>query len=104
VPIQSGGTILGALAVYGEHIEEPEESPTVLLAGVAAHVGRYLNRRRAEEPTVELARTKDEFLAMVTHEFRNLLMVITGTAALFDDELDDLSAEQQREYLHGSAG
>ena len=100
VPIRSGGTVLGALAVYGDHVEDPEDSLTVLLAGVAAHVGQYLERRRAEELTVELARTKDEFLAMVTHELRNPLAVITGTAALFNDELDDLSADQQREYLH----
>jgi PAS domain S-box-containing protein len=100
VPISSGGTTLGALTVYGEHVEDPEGSLTALLAGVAAHAGQYLERRRAEELVVELARTKDEFLAMVTHELRNPLAVITGTAALFDDELDELSPAQQRQYLH----
>jgi PAS domain S-box-containing protein len=99
VPISSGGTLLGALAVYGQHVEDPEDSLTALLAGVAAHTGQYLERRRAEELSVELARTKDEFLALVTHELRNPLSVITNTAALFDDELDELSAAQQREYL-----
>jgi signal transduction histidine kinase len=99
VPINSGGTLLGALAVYGEHVEDPEDTLTALLAGVAAHTGQYLERRRAEELSVELARTKDEFLALVTHELRNPLSVITSTAALFDDELDELSAAQQREYL-----
>ena len=99
VPISSGGTVLGALTVYGEHVEDPEDSLTALLAGIAAHAGQYLERRRAEELAVELARTKDEFLALVTHELRNPLTVITGTAALFDDELDELSPEQQRQYL-----
>lgn len=99
VPISSGGTVLGALTVYGDHVEDPEDSLTALLAGVAAHAGQYLERRRAEELAVELARTKDEFLAMVTHELRNPLSVITGTAALFTDELDELSPEQQRQYL-----
>ncbi|WP_239163629.1 GAF domain-containing sensor histidine kinase [Paractinoplanes rishiriensis] len=100
VPINSGSVTLGALAVYGEHVEDPEDSLTALLAGVAAHTGQYLERRRAEELAIELARTKDEFLAMVTHELRNPLSIITSTAALFDDELDDLSNEQQRQYLH----
>ena len=95
-PISSGGTVLGALAVYGDHVEDPEDSLTALLAGIA---GQNLERRRAEELAVELARTKDEFLAMVTHELRNPLTVITGTAAIFDDELDELSPQQQREYL-----
>ncbi len=62
-------------------------------------MGPYLERRRAEELAVELARTKDEFLALVTHELPNPLAVITSTAALFDDELDELSPAQQREYL-----
>ncbi len=99
VPISSGGTVLGALTVYGDQVEDPEDGVTTLLAGVAAHVGQYLERRRAEELAVELARTKDEFLAMVTHELRNPLAVISSTASLFDDELDELSPAQQREYL-----
>lgn len=99
MPISSGGTILGALTVYGDHVEDPEDSLTALLAGVAAHVGQYLERRRAEELMVELARTKDEFLAMVTHELQNPLAVITATTALFDEELDELSTVQQRQYL-----
>jgi PAS domain S-box-containing protein len=77
-PISSGDIILGALTLYGDHVEDPEDSLTALLAGVAAHAGQYLERRRAEELMVELARTKDEFLAMVTHELRNPLSVITG--------------------------
>ena len=100
VPISSGGIVLGALTVYGDHVEDAEDSLTALLAGIAAHTGQYLERRRAEELQIELARTKDEFLAMVTHELRNPLAIITGTAALFDDELDELSPAQQRQYLH----
>lgn len=36
---------------------------------------------------------------MVTHELRNPLAVISGTAAVFEDELDELTTEQQRAYL-----
>jgi PAS domain S-box-containing protein len=100
VPIRSGATVLGALTVYGEDAEDQDDSLTSLLAGIAVHTGQYLERRRAEELRVELARTKDEFLAMVTHELRNPLSIITGTAALFDDELDELSPAQQRQYLN----
>jgi PAS domain S-box-containing protein len=99
VPISAGGHILGALCVYGDRVEDPEDTLVALLAGVAAQLGQYLERRRAEELAVELVRTKDEFLALVTHELRNPLSVITGTAALFDDELDELSSDEQREYL-----
>jgi len=99
VPLSTGAQTLGALCVYGDRVEDPEDTLTGLLGGLAAQVGQYLERRRAEELTVELARTKDEFLAMVTHELRNPLAVITGTAALFDEELDCLTIDQQRHYL-----
>lgn len=99
VPVYAGGTILGALCVYGDRAEDPEDTLIALLSGVAAHVGQYLERRRAEELAVELARTKDEFLALVTHELRNPLSIIAGTVAVFCDELDELSADQQRQCL-----
>jgi PAS domain S-box-containing protein len=100
VPLSTGRHITGALCVYGDRVEDPEDTLLGLLSGLAAHVGQYLERRRAEELTVELARTKDEFLAMVTHELRNPLAVISSTVALFGEELDELDTEQQREYLH----
>ena len=101
VPIRSGNLVLGALCVYGDHVEDPEDGLTTLLAGIAAHTGQYLERRRAEEVAVELARTKDEFLALVTHELRNPLAIITSTAAVFGEELDDGFDEQScRRHLH----
>ncbi|GLY99895.1 PAS domain-containing sensor histidine kinase [Actinoplanes sp. NBRC 103695] len=99
VPVSTGRYTLGALCVYGDRVEHPEDTLLGLLGGLAAHVGQYLERRRAEELAVELAHTKDEFLAMVTHELRNPLAVISGAVAVFDDELDELTTEQQREYL-----
>ncbi len=100
VPVNTGGRTLGALCVYGDHVEDPEDSLTSLLTGIAAQVGQYLERRRAEELALELARTKDEFLALVTHELRNPLAVITSTASLLEDELDGLLDADQRRYMH----
>ncbi|MEV6598842.1 histidine kinase dimerization/phospho-acceptor domain-containing protein [Actinoplanes sp. NPDC051346] len=99
VPLCTGRHTSGALCVYGDRVEDPQDTLTALLGGIAAQLGQYLERRRAEELAVELARTKDEFLAMVTHELRNPLSVITSTAALFGDELEELSTDQQRHYL-----
>ncbi len=100
VPISTGAHTIGALCVYGDRVEDPEDSLTSLLTGIAAQVGLYLERRRAEELAVELARTKDEFLALVTHELRNPLAVITSTASLLEEELDGLLDADQRQYVH----
>ncbi|MCU7723198.1 ATP-binding protein [Actinoplanes sp. KI2] len=104
VPISTGGQILGALCVYGDYAEDPENTLIALLGGVAAQLGQYLERRRAEELAIDLARTKDEFLALVTHELRNPLAVITSTASFVDDELDTLTETEQRSYLSTIAG
>ena len=100
VPLSTGGHVLGALCVYGDHVEDPEDTLIGLLGGLAAQIGQYVERRRAEELALELARTKDEFLAMVTHELRNPLATITTTAAVLDDEHDDLTTDERRHYLH----
>ncbi|BCY09256.1 PAS domain-containing sensor histidine kinase [Actinoplanes sp. L3-i22] len=99
VPLSTGQHVLGALCVYGDRVEDPEDVLLGLLSGLAAQIGQYVERRRAEELTIELARTKDEFLAMVTHELRNPLAAITGTAGLLADDLDDLTRDEQRHYL-----
>jgi PAS domain S-box-containing protein len=99
VPIQSGVHVLGALAVYGDAAEDPEDHLITLLGGVAAHVGQFLERRRAEELAIELARTKDEFVALVTHELRNPLAVITSAVDLLGEDTEDLSAVEQKHYL-----
>jgi PAS domain S-box-containing protein len=100
VPIQSGANVLGALAVYGTTVQDPEDNLVTMLGGVAMHVGQFLERRRAEELTVELARTKDEFVALVTHELRNPLAVITSAVALLGESDADLTDEQERHYLN----
>ena len=100
VPIQSGAHVLGALAVYGTTVQDPEDNLVTLLGGVAMHVGQFLERRRAEELTVELARTKDEFVALVTHELRNPLAVITSAVALLGESDADLTDDQGRHYLN----
>ncbi|WP_203819574.1 sensor histidine kinase [Paractinoplanes ferrugineus] len=99
VPLCTGRHVLGALCVYGDRVEDPEDTLLGLLSGLAAQIGQYVERRRAEELAIELARTKDEFLAMVTHELRNPLMVITGTTALLDEDIEDLPTDERRHYL-----
>jgi PAS domain S-box-containing protein len=99
VPIQSGAHVLGALAVYGDTVEDPEDNLVTLLGGVAAHVGQFLERRRAEELAVELAQTKDEFVAMVTHELRNPLAVISSAVDLLNSEGAELPGDQRRHYM-----
>ncbi|MEV6347614.1 GAF domain-containing sensor histidine kinase [Actinoplanes sp. NPDC051851] len=99
VPVASGGRPIGVLCVYGDRIEDPDKTLTALLTNITAQVGQYLERRRAEELAVELARTKDEFLALVTHELRNPLSVISAEATMLEEEIDEIGPDEQRRRI-----
>jgi signal transduction histidine kinase len=98
VPVRSTGHGLGVLTFFGDTPEVPDESLVSLLSVVAAHIGQFLERRRAEELALQLARTKDEFAALVGHEMRTPLASIGAyTELLIDDP--DTPAEQRAQML-----
>jgi PAS domain S-box-containing protein len=85
VPVSSAATVVGVLALYADTVDDDEEALTGHLAGIAARLGQYLERRRAEELSLQLARTKDDFLALVGHELRTpLTSIVTYTQLLAD--------------------
>jgi signal transduction histidine kinase len=98
VPVRSTGHGLGVLTFFGDTPEVADESMASLLSVVAAHIGQFLERRRAEELALQLARTKDEFVALVGHEMRTPLASIGAyTELLIDDP--DTPAEQRAQML-----
>ena len=101
VPFGGGDdtAVTGVMVCYGDRAEDPEDTLLALLSGIAAHVGQFLHRRRAEELDLQLASAKDDLLALVTHELRNPLAIIVSCINLLQDELDDLSSQQQQQYL-----
>jgi PAS domain S-box-containing protein len=98
IPIRDGTGVTGTLSFFGDAAEEPEQSLIALLSGIAAHVGQFLERRRAEDLAKQLARTKDEFIALVGHELRTPLTSISSyTELLLHDQDDD--DETRAEFL-----
>ncbi|WP_432979051.1 PAS domain S-box protein [Dactylosporangium sp. CA-233914] len=96
IPIRHGGEVTGTLSFFGDAAEEPAQSLIALLSGIAAHVGQFLERRRAEDLAQQLARTKDEFIALVGHELRTPLTSISSyTELLLHDEHDDDETREQ---------
>ncbi|MEV6927256.1 ATP-binding protein [Dactylosporangium sp. NPDC051485] len=90
LPIRDGTGVTGTLSFFGDAAEQPEQSLIALLSGIAAHVGQFLERRRAEDLAKQLARTKDEFIALVGHELRTPLTSISSyTELLLHDHEDE---------------
>jgi PAS domain S-box-containing protein len=51
VPLSTGAQTLGALCVYGDRVEDPEDTLIGLLGGLAAQVGQYLERSTPPSPS-----------------------------------------------------
>ncbi|MBG0831820.1 GAF domain-containing protein [Planomonospora sp. ID67723] len=61
LPIHSGDQVHGVLAFFTDTAQEADEDLVALLDSICAHVGRYMERRRAEELALELAESRRRF-------------------------------------------
>ena len=93
VPVRDGDTVLGVLTCYGNAPEPHEDLLALLLDGVAAQIGVYVALRRAEALARQLARAKDDFIALVSHEMRTPLTSIMASASMLGDEQHALDEE-----------
>jgi signal transduction histidine kinase len=97
VPVRSADRTLGVLTFFADAVEDPQDSLEALLSGIAAHVGQFLERGRAQELAAELARAKDEYIGLVGHELRTPLTSISAYTDLLME--DPRLREDQRELL-----
>jgi PAS domain S-box-containing protein len=96
VPVRDAGGVSGVITFFGAAAEPLEPSLMALLSGISAHIGQFLERRRAEELAKLLARTKDEFIALVGHELRTPLTSISSYTELL---LSGMDTSEDREQL-----
>ncbi|GAA3166154.1 hypothetical protein GCM10010466_66170 [Planomonospora alba] len=61
LPVRSGERVLAVLAFFTDTVEEPDDELVDLLRGVCAHVGRYMERRRAEDLALALTASRRRF-------------------------------------------
>jgi signal transduction histidine kinase len=85
VPVRHGVEPLGVLTVFADTVEDPEDEIVALLAGIAAHIGQFVERRIIEDLQRQLARSKNEYLALVGHELRTPLTSISAYTELLRD-------------------
>ncbi|MFC4062923.1 ATP-binding protein [Planomonospora corallina] len=58
LPVRSDRQILGVLTFFTDTVQEAEDDLVDLLDGIRAHVGRHMERRRAEELALALAASR----------------------------------------------
>ncbi|MFG1926996.1 ATP-binding protein [Cryptosporangium sp. NPDC048952] len=79
VPVADAG---GALCFVTDVVKHEQGAVTVLLSGIAGQIAQFLQRRRAEDAELALARSKDEYLFLVGHELRTPLTSIASYTEL----------------------
>ncbi|MEU4238984.1 ATP-binding protein [Actinoplanes sp. NPDC026619] len=85
VPAISGRRVLAVLSFAADMPDGPATRVVELLSGLGARIAEFLERRRAEELTLALARSRDEYLALVDHELRTPLTSIAAYVGMIRD-------------------
>ncbi|GGS72486.1 hypothetical protein GCM10010156_34190 [Planobispora rosea] len=79
LPVNSGHKVLGVLAFFADTIEDPDEDLVATLDAISAHLGRYKERRRAEELTLALAASR-RHLDRIINQLSDFVWTIEVTA------------------------
>ena len=95
IPVRHGLEPLGVLTVFADSIEDPEDEIVALLSGIAAHIGQFVERRLVEDLQRQLARSKNEYLALIGHELRTPLTSISAYTEILR-EIDPADAGRGR--------
>ncbi|GAA3147195.1 hypothetical protein GCM10010466_42750 [Planomonospora alba] len=61
LPVRSGDRVLAVLTFFTDTVEEPDADLLDLLGGACAHIGRYMERRRAEDLALALTASRRRF-------------------------------------------
>ncbi|WP_430786183.1 ATP-binding protein [Actinoplanes sp. G11-F43] len=99
VPVLSAEKVIGVLAFFTLEPQDPDPALTVLLSGIAGHIGSYLERRRSEELADQLAASVGEYIALVGHELRTPLTSIGTYTDLINEEPDGTTVGEIRDLL-----
>ncbi|GAA0460711.1 hypothetical protein Aca07nite_27110 [Actinoplanes capillaceus] len=99
VPVRSAEKVVGVLSCFIHEHQDPDPALTLLLTGIAGHVGAYLERRRSEELSHQLAASVGEYIALVGHELRTPLTSIGTYTDLIAEEPDQTTVGEIRELL-----
>ncbi|PRX19376.1 signal transduction histidine kinase [Actinoplanes italicus] len=94
VPAPTGSRVLAVLSFRATAVDDPADPLISLLAGIGARIAEFLERHRADELTLALHRSKDDYLALIGHELRTPLTSITAYVEMLrESDPDTVVAE-----------
>ena len=100
VPIFADGEWVGLVGLSERETRRVwTDDDRSLLTAAATMIGAYWERDGARDALVEAVRSKDLFLASVSHELRAPITSVLGTSEILRDETLDLSDEERSALL-----
>jgi PAS domain S-box-containing protein len=97
IPMRHGLEPLGVLTAFTDTVEDSEDEIVALMSGIAAHIGQFVERKMVEDLQRQLARSKNEYLALIGHELRTPLTSISAyTEILRESDAETLVSEGPR--------
>jgi signal transduction histidine kinase/CheY-like chemotaxis protein len=99
VPVRSGERVVGAISFFSRTRQESDPALGMLLSGIAAVIGAFLEHRRAEGLALHLAAATDEYMALAGHELRTPLTSIGSYVDLIAESPDDTPFVELRDLF-----
>ena len=104
-PVHENGRAIGSLVVatYSKGRKYAESEKEALIA-LAEHCSLAITDAKTVEAMREAERSKDMFLAMVSHELKTPLTVVMGTLKTLERHHDAISAQAREDMLTAAIG
>ena len=99
VPVRNGTDVVGVLAAFSRRAAEPDTELMAALDTVAAHIGQFMHRRRAQDLELQLSRARSEFDRIIA----NLSDYLWTVQAMPDGTMRIVYASPNTEIFGGPA-
>lgn len=90
-PVIIGSEVLGAICFFSREIRKPDNNLLNMMTAIGSQIGVFIKRKQAEKALLQSERLKSigTITAGISHEFNNILAIISGNVTLLDMEYND---------------
>ncbi len=87
-PVISGSEVLGTICFYRRDIRKPDKGVLDMMSAIGSQIGVFIRRKQVESALLQSERLKSigTITAGISHEFNNILAIISGNVSLLDME------------------